>query len=149
MKIAEVLSTPKYFAISVLATAIMIVVYIYTQVLGIVQNVDIWLSNIPLLNAIFFGLFSLLFGITTAYQVYLWKQPKVCAVDAKVKGTGASSGATLGIFLVAQCPACASIGALFLPVSAITFLTTFGWAINLLGIGLLIFALNYLGAFRR
>jgi len=54
-----------------------------------------------------------------------------------------------GLFFVAQCPACASLGVLFLPVSVIGVLTQFGWLINLLGIGLLLFAINYLGGFKK
>lgn len=149
MKIVEVLSTRKYFGIAMLSTILMVVIYVYTQVLGIIENIDVWIRFLPPLNGIMFGAFSLLFGVSMAYQIYLWKQPKICSVKTRIKGSGTSSLSTLGIFLVAQCPACASLGALFLPLSAITFINTWGWAINLLGIGLLLFTLNYLGAFKR
>ncbi|MDZ4256934.1 MAG: hypothetical protein U1C71_04955, partial [archaeon] len=65
----------------------------------------------------------------------------------KVTGSGISGVGTLGIFLVAQCPACASLGAFFLPVGAIAFIGQNTVWLNLLSIGLILFTLHYLGAF--
>jgi len=149
MKIIDVMKMKKYIALAIISSVVMSMIYVYTQVLGNLHNVDLWLTIIPWYNAILFTIFSILFGITFAYQVYLWKQPKVCSAGTKAKAAGTGSIGTLGTFLVAQCPACASISALFLPISAITILTQFSWLINLASIGLLLFTLRYLGAFKK
>lgn len=149
MKLLEVLKKPKYLGLSVISTIIIAIVYIYTQVLGIIENLDIWFATIPWYNAILFVIFATLFGITFSFQVYNWFQPKTCSINKKISGAGGSGAGTIGLFLVAQCPACASLGALFLPVSALTFLTEFSWLVNLLSISLLVFVLNYLGAFKK
>jgi hypothetical protein len=145
----KMLRIPKYLVLAVVSSLPMSIIYIYTQVLGIVQNIDLWLTVIPWYNAILFVIFTALFGVTLSFQIYTWQQPKVCSPNEKVKGMGTSSGATFGLFFVAQCPACASLGALFLPVSVMGVLTQFGWLINLLGIGLLLYTINYLGGFKK
>lgn len=142
------LSVPKYLAVAVVASLGMAGIYIYTQVLGIVENLDLWFTVIPWYNAVLFAVFAALFGITLAFQVRVWTGPKSCSLGSK-GSVGVSSGGTFAVFLVAQCPACASIGALFLPLSAMAFLTSFSWLINLVGIGLLMFTINYLGGFRK
>ena len=147
MKIVEVLKMKRYLALAVVSSLVMSFIYVYTQVLGNLHNVDLWITIIPWYNAIFFIIFAALFGITFAYQVYLWKQPKMCAISTKAKGAGTGSLGTLGTFLIAQCPACASLGALFLPISVTVALTKFSWLINIISIGLLLFTLRYLGAF--
>ncbi|MBI4044724.1 MAG: hypothetical protein HY392_03370 [Candidatus Diapherotrites archaeon] len=48
-----------------------------------------------------------------------------------------------------RCPACASLGSLFLPISAISVITEFSRLINLASIGLLLFNINYLGGFKK
>lgn len=150
MRLIEALKLRKYAAISVISTIVFTLVYIYTQVLGIVQNIDLWFTVIPWYNAILFITFAILFGVTLSFQIYIRKQPKVCTADNKIKGAGISSSATFLGFLVAQCPACASIGALFLPASIIVgFFTRFSALINIISIGLLLFTLNYLGAFKK
>lgn len=148
MKLVEVLKKPKYLALSIVSTIIMTIIYIYTQVLGIIQNIDIWFEVLPWYNAILFSIFAILFGITFSFQVYNWFQPKICSIQKKINSAGGSGAGTTGLFLVAQCPACASLGALFLPVSVIGIFTEFSWLINLFSIGLLLFVLNYLGAFK-
>jgi len=147
MHLIKIMKIRKYAVISVTSTIILAVVYIYTQVLGIVQNIDIWFTIIPWYNAILFVLFAVLFGMTLSYQLYVRSQPKICKVDKK--SIGASSGATFIGFLVAQCPACASIGALFLPLSILTVFIKYSTVINIISIALLLFTLNYLGAFKN
>lgn len=149
IKLIEVLKMRVYLLIAVVSALAFTAVYIYTQVLGIVENVDIWLTVIPLHNAVLFAVFAALFGVTLSFQIYNWRQPKVCTVSDKAKSGSVSSGATFVGLLVAQCPACASLGALFLPVSAVTFFTQFSFVINLVSIGLLLFVINYLGGFKR
>ena len=146
MKILEVLRIPRYAIIAVLATIGMIGVYAFTQVLFIVENLDLWFTVIPLQNLILFLVFSGLFGITLSYQIYMWKQPKTCSLKKK------SAPGTIGTmisFLVVQCPACASLGALFLPLSAISLLTTFSIWITVGSIALVLFTLIRLGGLSK
>lgn len=149
MKLGRVLRQPFYAGVGILSSMLMLGLYVYTQVLGNLANVDIWLANVPRNHALFLGVFVILFGITFAYQVYLWRQPKACSTNKKIQGGSASGIGTLGIFLIAQCPACASLGALFLPVSAISFFSEYAVELNLLSIGLLLATLYHLGAFER
>lgn len=149
MRLLHVLQIPSSKGVAVLSAALMLVIYVYAQLLGIIGNFGVWLATIPLFNLGIVLIFSALFGITFAYQYYLWKKPKTCSTNQKMNGVGATGIGTFGIFLVAQCPACASLGTLFLPFSAVAFLADYGWAFNLLGIGLLLFTLNYLGAFKH
>src|SRR3989338_687482 len=148
MKIAEVLRIRKYLLIAVFSSLMFTSVYVYTQVLGILENLDLWFTVIPWYNAILFVIFASLFGVAFSFQVYSWKQPKVCKVNGK--SIGASSSATiLGLF-VAQCPACASLGAFLLPTSIFTAIfVKYSTVMNLIGIGLLLFTIHYLGGFRK
>ena len=149
MNLAEVLKKPEYILLAFVSASITLVVYVYTQLLGIVQNLDVWLATIPWYNAFLLLVFIVLFVVAFSYQVFLWRQPKICSIKTKVKGTGTSSISMLGMFLVAQCPACASLGILFLPASAMFFLAQYSWLVNLISIALLLFTLNYLGAFKK
>jgi len=147
MRLLGVLYSPRYTLIVLVSFLAMMALYIYTQVLGNISLVDVWLANVPPLHALLLLVFAILFGITFAYQIHLWKSPKVCAPSMRVKGSGISGIGTIGIFLVAQCPACASLGALFLPLGALTFLTEYTVWLNVLSIFLMLFTLHYLGAF--
>lgn len=149
IKLLQVLKRPGYLALALASAAAMLALYIYTQLLGILENLDVWLAVLPLHNAVLLAVFTLLFGATFAYQAYVWREAKTCSAWQKAAGTGASSSGTFGLFFVAQCPACASLGALFLPLSATAVLMQYSWLLNLAGIGLLLFTLNYLGAFQR
>jgi len=149
MKVFAVMRKFEYALIAVLSAIIMAAIYIYTQVLGNLQNIDIWITIIPWYNSILFIIFVALFGLTMSYQIYLWRQTKVCSVNQKTSAVGTSSAATLATFFVAQCPACASLGALLLPVGAATFLSKASTVINIISIALMLFTLYYLGAFKR
>ncbi len=149
MKILNVIRMPKYALLSIASALVMAFVYIYTQVLGNLGNVDIWIRIIPWYNALLFIIFVALFGITLSYQVYVWRQPKACSIKKKTKGAGASSLATIAAFFVAQCPACASLGALLLPIGTVTFLAQISPAVNLISIGIMLFTIRYLGGFGK
>lgn len=149
MKLFEVLKKQNYFLLAVFSSILMLAVYIYTQLLGIIENIGVWLATIPLHNAVLLIIFTILFGVTSSYQVFLWRQPKTCSVNKKISTAGTGGIGTFGIFLVAQCPACASLSALFLPISVLAFFSEFSWLINLVSIGLLLFTLNYLGGFKK
>ncbi|HZX34397.1 MAG TPA: hypothetical protein VFF09_03375, partial [archaeon] len=92
--------------------------------------------------------FAALFGAAFSFQAFLWLQPKLCSIEKRAGAAGGSGLGSMGLFFVAQCPACASLGALFLPVSAITVIAQYTALINAAGIALLLFTLNYLGAFQ-
>lgn len=142
------LQRPHYLMLALVSSIIFLIIYIYSQVLGNLQNVHVWLANVSLVQAILLIIFVALFGITFAYQVFLYTSPKLCSREKRTHATGFHGIGTIGIFLVAQCPACASLGALFLPIGAITFFTQYAVWLNLLSIGLLLFTLHYLGAFQ-
>ncbi len=147
MRLLGVLYSPKYTIIALVSFLAMMGIYIYSQVLGNLSLVDVWLANVPPVHALLLLAFAILFGLTFAYQIHLWDSPKVCAPAKRAKGSGVSGIGTIGIFLVAQCPACASLGALFLPVSALTFLAEYTVWLNVVSILLMLFTLHYLGAF--
>lgn len=149
MKVFSIVKRLEYSLVAILSAAIMTLVYIYTQNFGNWNNVSLWINVMPWYNKILFPIFVALFGITMAYQVYLWRQPKSCPIGQKAKGAGTSSVATISAFFVAQCPACASLGTILLPASVAIYLVGFGWAINLVSIGLMLFTLNYLGGFDK
>jgi hypothetical protein len=147
--VTDVLKNPKYLLIAILSSIGMALIYAYTQVLGVVSNLELWIMVMPWYNKLLFAIFSCLFGVVISFQLYLLGQPKACSLSKTGGSVGANSGATFAVFLVAQCPACASIGAFFLPVSAVILIGNFGWAINLVGIAMMLFMLRYLGGFRR
>lgn len=149
MQIIKVLKQPRFALLAIVSGIAMFSLYLYTQVLGNVHNMDVWFATIPWYNAILTIVFTVLFGTTFSYQIFLWRQPKTCSVQQKVAGAGTTGIGSIGLFLIAQCPACASLGTLFLPLSAMAFLTQYSWMINLLTIGALLFTLNYLGAFKK
>ena len=148
-KIWHVLRQPANAALAILLMAGILLVYVYSQVLGNLQNVDVWVGNLVWPRAALLGGFVLLFGVTMTYQIDLWRGPRTCSVQKQAKGTGASGLSTIGIFLVAQCPACASLGALFLPISVVSFFGQYAEWLNAVSIILMLFALHYLGAFER
>ena len=143
------LRNPRYLLLAIISAVVMGILYVVTQVIFIVQNIDLWFSVISPINLTLFIIFTTLFGISLSYQVWVRKQPQVCDIRKSGSGASMSGGGTLFTFLVVQCPACASIGALFLPVSVIGFFTQYNSLITLLTIGLLLFTLRYLGAFKK
>lgn len=146
MKIIDILKIRKYLGIAIITTVVLFSFYVYTQVLGVVQNIDLWFAVIPPQNLITFVIFAGLFGSALSYQIYLWRQPKICNVGKK--SSPGAVGAIVSFFVV-QCPACASIGALFLPISVIGFFTVYSTWINLASIGLVLFTIYILGGFRK
>lgn len=140
MRLIEMLKTPKYFALAVIATAIVLVAEQFLSS----GTAELSSSVLPVA-------FAALFGATLAFQIYIRLTPSQCTCDnsKKLKGLEASSAGTLGMLVAAQCPACTYVGVMLLPVSAAGFLSQYNWIISLLSIGLLLFALNYLGAFKE
>ena len=52
MKIIDVMKMKKYIALAIISSVVMSMIYVYTQVLGNLHNVDLWLTIIPWYNAI-------------------------------------------------------------------------------------------------
>lgn len=148
-KLWRVLRKPHNAILSILLMGGIFLVYVYSQVLGNLQNVDVWVGNLVWPRALLLGVFVAVFGVTMTYQIDLWRGPRTCSVQKQAKGTSASGLSTLGIFLVAQCPACASLGALFLPLSVVSFFGQYAEWLNAVSIILMVFTLHYLGAFER
>jgi hypothetical protein len=149
MKLFNALEKPKYFLLAVVSSLIFVFVYIYLQVLGNLDNIGAWFKLMPWYNAFLFIVFLVLFGITFSFQIYSWLHQRKCSLNRKLGGAGTTGIGTTGLFFVIQCPACVSFVTLFLPFSVIGFLSQYSWLISLFSIGLLLFTLNYLGAFKK
>ncbi len=149
INLTRILSKPKYFVLAIIAFIGMLFLYIYAQLLGLLVNFSAWLDGVSPLNGALIIIFAFLFGITLSFQAYYWFKPKACPVHKKIEGASTSSATMFSILFVAQCPSCASLGTLLLPLSALTFFVQYGWLINLISIALLLFTLNYLGAFSK
>ncbi|MDO8624849.1 MAG: hypothetical protein Q7R47_02105 [Candidatus Diapherotrites archaeon] len=149
VKLIQVLQDHRFFILAAFASLLILGLYVYLQLLGITQNLGVWLVNLAWYNAVLLFSFCVLFGATFAYQVFLWSRPNTCPIDVRVKGTVPHTASGLTVLFVAQCPGCATFTALFLPASTVTFLGQINWLLNLFSIGLLVFTLHYLGAFQN
>ena len=148
MKLIKMITNLKYLFLFIILSTLMFSVYSYVQILGILENFVFWLSVTSPLYTISLIVFSILFGLTISFQIYVRKETKVCKVD-KVKGASASGIGAIGFIFVSSCPACATLGLIFIPVSFVSVITQFNWLLNLISIGLLLFTLYYLGAFKN
>lgn len=145
----KVLRKPFYAGLALTSGALVLGLYVYTQLLGIIENLDVWLALLQPLNAVLLIIFALAFGVTLAYQASLWFGPKSCSIQKRVGSTGVQGIGTLGLFLVAQCPACASIGLLLLPASIAGVVAQHSAVFTGISIALMVFTLHYLGAFKK
>ncbi|RME18036.1 MAG: hypothetical protein D6797_01230 [Bdellovibrio sp.] len=149
MKLIEVLKKPKYMLLAVVSALALLAIYAYFQNLGIVENIPFWFSIMPWYNLISLVAFLAIFGVLVAYQVHVFFNNKSCKLGKKARGVGFSSIAGGGVFFVAQCPACISLATLLLPASIAPLFITNGWAINLISIGIAVYAIHYLGGFEK
>ncbi|GEM_PF-1718738 len=149
MKLLTVLRNPNYFLLALIAALASLLLYTYLHLLGIIENLGVWMASIPLLNGILLVIFSALFGAALSYQIFVWQEPNVCSAHKKIKSGATTSIGTIAGFLVAQCPACASFTSLLLPASAAGFFLEYSVPLSVLSILLLIFTLHYLGAFQK
>ncbi|HLD83566.1 MAG TPA: hypothetical protein VI979_01780 [archaeon] len=144
MKLLKALAAPKYFGIFLLSFISFVAVYVYFQVIGILENFLFWFMVTPPLNLAVFLAFSLLLAAAISYQAYTRSLPKACSL--KESATATSSLGIASMF-VSACPACASLGIFLLPASALAFIANYGIYLNLAGIAALVFVINYLGGF--
>jgi hypothetical protein len=149
MKILDMLKIPKYLSLSIFLAVILFFIYAYIQIFGILENFTFWLEVSPWTYLISLVVFVVLFGISSSYQLYTIKRVKVCSVRKEMKGAGTSWFGAISFIFVASCPGCASLGLLLIPVSLVNVVTQYNWVINLFSIALLLFVLNYLGAFKK
>lgn len=145
MKLSRVLKRPEYLGLALLISAAFFMIYAYIQTRGIAENFLFWLGTIPPANSAVFLLFAAVIGVSSSYQIYLFREPKACSL----KGAGATSAVGIGGLFVSACPACASFGLFVLPVNVLAFISGYGIYINLLGIALLLFMIRYLGGFEE
>ncbi|MCX6803080.1 MAG: hypothetical protein NTY48_00750 [Candidatus Diapherotrites archaeon] len=127
----------------------MFLFYIYPQLLRSFWNIEYWASAVLAHNPALIIIFLILFGITFSFQTYYWFRPKVCPINKKVESAGSSALTFIGVFLISQCPSCATLGLLLIPISAASFILQYNWAITLISIIILLFTLNYSGAFQK
>ncbi|MBI4018623.1 MAG: hypothetical protein HY364_00030 [Candidatus Aenigmarchaeota archaeon] len=146
MRLLKALVIPKYFGIFVLSFISFVAIYVYFQVIGILENFLFWFMVTPPLNLAIFLAFALLLGAAISYQAYLRSLPKTCPLKESAAAT--SSLGIVGLFISA-CPACASLGIFILPASALAFIANYGIFLNLIGIISLIYLLNYLGGLKK
>ena len=144
MKIFDVMKKKESIFLSIMSSFLFSIVYIDLQ---LTADLVIWLKTISTLNLATLIIFIIMFGITMAYQVYVIQQQKIC--NTNKKGMLPSSFSTFGIFAVSQCAACAPLGLLIIPSSILLTLSEYGYLVNTIGILLMLFAINYLGGFRK
>lgn len=149
MRLINTLKNPKYAGIFIISAVFIFSLYVYTQVLGIVENIDIWFATAPWYNIAMLIIFSLLFGAFVSYQIYVWKSPKTCPTHKKIISSGSSGVGVITAFLTSQCAACLSLATLLLPISIVGFFITYNWVMNLLSIALILISLKHIGAFEK
>lgn len=119
---------------------------------GFFQNsLSAWLLTLlkSPLNAPLYFIFSLLFGLLIALQIYNLKHPSICTdCNTKKVSTSGYLGAFLGFF-VGVCPACVGILGLILPLGTSLTLTYYGWIFMLGSIGIMALSIILLGGFKR
>ena len=154
MRILNILHGKKYLAIAIASFVGLLLVYIGTQLwaVGGVQNLGVWFQVIPKINLALLVISSALFGVLVSLQIYNFRT-KTCSIRSKAIGTSTGGAAAIMTLLVPSCPACLSLATIILPaagaISAGQFLVKYNTLLLLLGIGLLMFALVLLGAFKR
>ena len=148
MKIFEVLGIKKYLAIFIISTAFMFFFYSFVQVLGIIQNIDLFFINLPPLNFVLFLIFTILFGMNLSLFVYN-RSRKVCEYNKK-KVLGSSSLGTFFSFFVGVCPACTGFAVLLgIPLSLTTFLIQFNILFFSIIIGVLLLSIYLSDGFKK
>lgn len=153
MKIFQIIKNKKYAATAFFSALAMLITYPLIQTLAVgVNNLDVWIADTKPINLILYVIFSIVFGIFFAIQIFNLKQ-KTCSIGEKITSATSGSIASLVAILVPQCPACVSLVTLFLPASSALVLGGFFVKYNTLLIStsilLLILGIYLLGGFKR
>ncbi|MBI4021361.1 MAG: hypothetical protein HY369_03895 [Candidatus Aenigmarchaeota archaeon] len=135
----------RILAITVAATALMLVIYPYVQSFG---QVDLWYAVITPWNLALFLGFSVLFGLMVSLQAKTLRS-RTCNLKQSGKSGAAGLAGTVGGFLVIQCPSCALFLSIFLPFNAVIFIATYNTWLTLGSIVLMLVAVHLLGGFKR
>jgi hypothetical protein len=153
-KIFRILQNKKYLAIMVVSSLAVSVLFPIIQSLanGGLQNLDLWFEVIPPINLILLIVFSLLFGMLLALQIYNLKI-KTCSTNKKATSASSSGIGAFIAMVVPACPACISLATFFLPAAtAISFgyfVVKFDVLLLLFSISLLVLGLFLLGGFKK
>ena len=153
MKILQILKDKKYKAIAFFSSLVMLVAYPLIQTLAVgVNNLDVWFAATKPLNLVLYILFSIIFGIFIALQIFNLRQ-KTCTIGEKSTSVASGGVASILAILVPQCPACISIVTLLLPASSALALGGFFVKYNSLlisvSISLLLLGIYLIGGFRK
>ena len=147
MELLKVLKTRTYGLLAFVFSVFMFLFLPFVQALG--SNIDLWYSIILKanygLNFALFLVFCALFGMYVSFQIYKFRQPKVC----KIKNTSGGIVGSAFAFFVGVCPACIGFAGLFFPIGIVSTLVVFGPLFMLISIGLIILSIHLNGGFRK
>lgn len=149
MVILEMFKNKRYVFLSVVLTLAMLVLYPLLQVLpqGGLHNFWFWFSVPSLYQLLLYVSYAVLFGLTVSFFFYS-RKVKVCPTSRQVRsGIPGVLGAAMG-FVLPVCPACISLAAFLMPISAFTFIAGHSTQFLLASVFLLAISLWTLGAFR-
>jgi len=115
----------------VLASLIMLIIYIYIPILSIPQNsFKSFLELTPWYGILFLILLSFLMGLLIVMQLYSFNAMKKFSVKGAAGGTIATFSSIIsGIFSSATCAACVTVFFSFLGTSGVLFLLNYKWEI--------------------
>ena len=150
IKSIKVLKEKKYMLIFIASTLLMLVTYPYLQVLrqGGFSNYFYWfqmLWKISPINFILYIIFSILFGVVISLVIHNWKDSKVC----NIRGSSSGGISSLLALSVSQCSTCLPFASLFLPATAVGFISVNNTLINFIIVGLLIYSIYSMGGFNN
>ena len=149
MLIVEILKKKKYFAIAILSAIAIGILFPIIQTGFLLNTIDVWFLTLldKPLNAALYLIFSMVFGIMVALQVFNLKECKTCKVNVK-NSSGAFGGAIIG-FAFGICPACVGLIGLILPLGVSVALNYYGWIFTTIAIALMLYTIHILGGFKK
>jgi len=148
MRIVNMLKNRRYLGIAVLS-ALGIGLFLPLVQTGLKpDNMLAWyltLVDRPL-NTGLYVIFSVLFGVLVALQLYNKHICKTCNVktDSKKASTFGGTGAVLG-FALGVCPACIGLIGLLLPLTVSITLTNYNWLFMSIAIAIMFVSIKFLG----
>ncbi|HLD41980.1 MAG TPA: hypothetical protein VJB06_03010 [archaeon] len=147
MELIKVLKNKNYGLLAFMFSTFIFLFLPFVQSLA--NNTDLWYSIILKqnhgLNLVLFLIFSAIFGIFVSFQIYKFRQPKVCSIRKSSTGVLGSVFA----FFVGVCPACIGFAGLFFPATIITTLVIFGSIFMLISIFLILLSIHLNGGFKK
>ena len=152
MKLLKILKD-KYLGLFIFLTLAVLVLYPLFQIsITPGANINFWLAIIPKINLVLVFVFSLMFGLLVALQVYNF-QDKTCPTGKKATSTTSGGLGTILAILVPACPACLSFVTFLVPaalaLSVGSFFVKFGTLLLVLSILLMFLGIFLLGGFKK